>query len=264
MLGSARERAREADVLRLGLEEIEAVDPQAGEDEALATEETRLGFADTLRTAAETAREALSSDRDAPDALGAVTAARRALESVREHDPEAASLADRVAEVSYLLADVAADVASYSTGLETDPARLAAVSERRAALTALTRKYGETAEQVLEWARASSQRLLGLDGSDDRVAELRAERTELRRVLADQAARLTAMRADAGERLAGTVTEELHQLSMPHARFRVRAGPRGGRARARDRRRRVALTARPASTTSSCSWPPTTARSRAR
>ena len=50
VLGSARERAREADVLRLGLEEIEAVDPQPGEEESLATEESRLGFADTLRT----------------------------------------------------------------------------------------------------------------------------------------------------------------------------------------------------------------------
>ena len=36
--------------------------------------------------------------------------------------------------------------------LETDPARLAAVSERRAALTALTRKYGETVDEVLAWA----------------------------------------------------------------------------------------------------------------
>ena len=126
-----------------------------GEEHALATEESRLGFADTLRTAAETAREALSSEQDAPDALGAVAAARRALESVREHDPEVAALADRVAEVSYLLADVAADVASYSTGVETDPARLAAVSERRAALTTLTRKYGETFDEVLEWARDS-------------------------------------------------------------------------------------------------------------
>ena len=168
MLGSARERAREADVLRLGLEEIEAVDPQPGEEQSLATEESRLGFADTLRTAAETAREALSSDQDAPDALGAVAGARRALESVREHDPEVASLADRVAEVSYLLADVAADVASYSTGVETDPARLAAVSERRAALTALTRKYGETVDEVLEWSRAAAERLMSLDGSDER------------------------------------------------------------------------------------------------
>ena len=115
VLGSARERAREADVLRLGLEEIEAVDPQPGEEQSLATEESRLGFADTLRTAAETAREALSVRPGRPRRAGAMAAARRALESVREHDPEVAALADRVAEVSYLLVDVAADVASYST-----------------------------------------------------------------------------------------------------------------------------------------------------
>ncbi len=221
VLGSARERAREADLLRLGLEEVEAVDPQPGEDESLAAEENRLGHADTLRTAAEEAREALSSDQDAPDALGALAAARRHLEGVREHDPEAAALADRVAEVSYLLADVAADVASYSSGVDTDPARLAAVSERRAALTALTRKYGETPEQVLEWARTSSLRLLELDGSDDRVAELREERTGLRARLAERAGRLSGLRHDAGERLATSVTGELHQLSMPHARFEV-------------------------------------------
>ena len=221
VLGSARERAREADVLRLGLEEIEAVDPQPGEEESLSIEESRLGFADTIRTAVETAREALSSDQDAPDALGAVAAARRALESVREHDPEVASLADRVAEVSYLLADVAADVASYAAGIDTDPARLAAVSERRAALTVLTRKYGETVAEVLEWSRVSAQRLMNLDGSDERIAELRAARERLRAELAADAAELSRLRAEAAQRLSSTVTGELHSLSMPHARFTV-------------------------------------------
>jgi DNA repair protein RecN (Recombination protein N) len=222
VLGSARERAREADVLRLGLEEIEAVDPQGGEEQSLATEESRLGFADTLRTAAETAREALSSDEESVDALGAVAAARRALESVREHDPEVAALTERVAEVSYLLADVAADVASYSTSVETDPARLAVVSERRAALTALIRKYGETVDEVLEWSQSAAERLLGLDGSDERIAELRAEREDLRRTLATEATELTRLRKKAGARLSKTVTAELHSLSMPHARFDVR------------------------------------------
>ncbi|WP_445259298.1 DNA repair protein RecN [Nocardioides aurantiacus] len=221
VLGSARERAREADLLRLGLEEVEALDPVAGEDDDLAAEEARLGYADTLREGAEVAREALSSDQDAPDALGAVSAARRALEGVREHDPEAASLADRVAELSYLLADVAADVASYATGLDTDPARLAVVSERRAALTGLTRKYGETVAEVLEWARQASQRLLLLDGSDDRVEELRSERLALRERLAADAAAMTGHRAEAAARLGGSVTSELGALSMPHARLEV-------------------------------------------
>ena len=217
---SARERAREADLLRFGLGEVEAVDPRAGEEASLAADEARLGFADTLRTAAEQAREFLSAD-EGPDALGTVSAARRLLDSVRDHDPEVAGLADRLAEVSYLLSDVAADVSSYASGLETDPARLAAVSERRAALVALTRKYGETVEDVLAWAEHAAARLLDLDGTDERIAALTARREALRAELADAGAALSRERAKAALRLGRVVTSELTSLAMPHADLRV-------------------------------------------
>ncbi|GGU32876.1 DNA repair protein RecN [Nocardioides albus] len=218
----ARERAQEADLLRFGLGEIEAVSPEAGEDVTLAQEEEKLGYADTLRTAAEQAREALSSeDIDSPDALGAVSVARQALDSVRDHDPDAAALAERLAEVTYLLSDVAADVASYATGVETDPARLAVVSERRAALTALTRKYGETIDEVLAWSETGAKRLLELDSDDDRIEELKNERTRLRADLADAGAMLSTARTDAAGALAEAVSDELTGLAMPHARLVV-------------------------------------------
>jgi DNA repair protein RecN (Recombination protein N) len=187
----------------------------------LAAEETRLGFADTLRTAAEQAREVLSSEEGSPDALGATSAARRLLEGVRQHDPEAAALADRLAELTYVLSDLAADVASYASAIETDPARLAAVSERRAALTALTRKYGDTIEEVLAWSEQSARRLLELDGTDERIAALAQERTELREQLAVLAEALSAARAAAATKLAEEVTAELALLSMPHARLSI-------------------------------------------
>ena len=214
---TARERAREADLLRFGLEEIEAVSPQPGEDAQLAAEESRLGFADTLRTAAEQAREALSAEHGGPDALGATGAARTHLEGVREHDTEAAELADRLAEVSYLLSDVAADVASYASRLETDPARLAAVSERRAQLIALTRKYGDTIDEVLAWSEQSAKRLLDLDHTDERVAELREQRARLRAELAEAAGTLSEARRRTAEALGEAVTAELGLLAMPHA-----------------------------------------------
>ena len=226
VVASARERAREADLLRFGLSEIEAVDPQPGEDAELAAEESRLGFADTLRTAAETAREALSSEQGAPDALGTASTARAALEGVREHDAEAGELADRLAEVTYLLSDAAADVASYAARLETDPSRLAAVSDRRAALTGLTRKYGDTVADVLAWAEASSARLLELDGTDERVESLRSEQEALRTELGNLAARLSEARAEAAGRLAAEVTAELALLAMPDARLEVQVAQR--------------------------------------
>lgn len=221
VVASARERAREADLLRFGLGEIEAVDPKPGEDAQLAADEARLGYAEELRTAAEGAREALSSESGDPDALAAASAARTLLESVRAHDQEAGALADRLAEITYLLSDLAADVASYAAGVDADPARLAGVSERRAALTALTRKYGETVEDVLGWAETSAARLLDLDGTDERIEALRGEQASLRAELADVAGRLSAARTEAAGRLAEEVTAELGLLAMPHARLRI-------------------------------------------
>lgn len=221
VVASARERAREADLLRFGLGEVESVAPLPGEDAALAAEESRLGFADTLRTAAAQARECLSAEEGGADALGAVSSARRLLDGVREHDPEVAGLADRLAEVSYLLADVAADVSAYSTGVDTDPVRLAHVSERRAALTTLTRKYGETIDDVLSWAADASQRLTELDGTDQRIDELRALTADLRADLGVAAAQLSRLRSGAATRLGEVVSEELAALAMPDAQVNV-------------------------------------------
>ncbi len=218
---TARERAREADLLRFGLGEVEGVDPEPGEDTALAAEEARLGFADTLRTAAQQARECLSAEEGGPDALGTTSAARKLLDGVRVHDPEAAALADRLAEVSYLLSDVAADVSSYASGLDTDPARLAAVSDRRAALTGLTRKYGETIDEVLAWAKEASRRLLDLDYTDEHIEELRRRRETLRGELAQLGGGLSDARRKAGTRLAKAVTGELTSLAMPHAELTI-------------------------------------------
>jgi DNA repair protein RecN (Recombination protein N) len=223
---SARERAREADVLRFGLGEVEAVSPSSGEDVELAAEESRLGFADTLRAAAEGARESLSSeDSSATDALSTTSAARTWLDGVREHDAEAGELADRLAEITYLLSDVAADVASYAARLETDPQRLAAVSERRAALTALTRKYGDTIDEVLAWAETSAARLLDLDGTDERIEHLRVDQERLRVEVTAAAAELTAARTVAAGTLGAQVTEELALLAMPDARLEIAVTP---------------------------------------
>ncbi|MEO6510772.1 MAG: DNA repair protein RecN [Nocardioides sp.] len=218
---AARERAREADLLRFGLDEIAAVEPLPGEDTELAAEEARLGFADTLRGAAERAREALSSEAGDPDALAAAAEARTSLESVREHDTEAGELADRMAELTYLLSDLAADVASYAARLETDPTRLANVSDRRAALTALTRKYGDTIAEVLAWSEQSSARLLDLDDTDGRIDRLRGEVATLRTDLGSTAAALTKARTNAAKELGVQVSAELTLLAMPDARLTV-------------------------------------------
>lgn len=217
----ARERAQEADLLRFGLDEIAAVEPLPGEDAELAAEAERLGHAESLASAAQAAHAALAGNPEDPEGIDAntlVAGAHRALESVRAHDPALGALAERIGELGILLADVAGELAGYADDLDADPLRLAAVEERRAALTQLTRKYGESVDSVLQWSQQSSARLLELDGDDERIAELTAERDGLRTELSQLAQALTDARVEAASRFASDVTAELASLAMPHAR----------------------------------------------
>ncbi|MFG2667098.1 DNA repair protein RecN [Streptomyces sp. NPDC048387] len=220
----ARERAQEADLLRFGLDEVAAVEPLPGEDAELAAEAERLGHAEALASAAQAAHAALAGDVEDPEGVDAntlVAGAHRALESVRAHDPVLGALADRIAELGILLGDVAGELAGYAGDLDADPLRLAAVEERRAALTQLTRKYGDSVDSVLEWARTGSARLLELEGDDDRIGELTAERDALLAELSQLAQALTDARTEAAERFASAVTAELASLAMPHARVTI-------------------------------------------
>ncbi|AZQ70974.1 DNA repair protein RecN [Streptomyces luteoverticillatus] len=217
----ARERAQEADLLRFGLDEIAATEPLPGEDAELAAEAERLGHAESLASAATAAHAALAGDPEDPEGVDAgtlVAGAHRALAAVRAHDPALAALADRLGELGILLADVAGELASYASGLDADPRRLATVEERRASLAHLTRKYGEDIAGVLAWARTSADRLAELDGDDDRIGELTAERDALRAELGGLAQELTDARTEAAKRFADAVTAELASLAMPHAR----------------------------------------------
>ena len=232
-----RERVAEAEMLRRGLAEVEAVAPVAGEDATLLAEEEKLANADALNAAATMAHEALLGDPAAAsvdggsDAVTLLGVAGRALEPVRAHDPVLAGLADRLAEATYLISDVAAELASYTDALDSDPARLAAVQERRAALGKLVRAYGSAAygsaagggaggsgdlAAVLDWAKQAGSRLAELEGDNDKIAALAAEESELASQVNSLAAQLTALRLAAAERFASEVTAELTALAMPH------------------------------------------------
>ena len=231
----AMARAREADMLRFGLDEIDTVTPQPGEDDALASEQAKLMDLDELRRLAGESHEALSGseiDYDAPSVVSLTGTARKQLADLADRDPAAAQLSARATELGMLATDLAAEVAGYLDDLVADPARLEAVGERRQQLAGLTRKYGATIDEVLAWAASSAARLADLDGSDDRIVALRARIAELDALLASDAAAISRARHAAAGELADAVKLELAALAMPHAELRfdvsdAQLGPHG-------------------------------------
>lgn len=223
---NARRLAQEADLLRHGLAEIEAVDPQPGEDRELVGQARRMAEADDLRAAAESAHLALSGtdDGEAPGAVGLAGQAKGLVEG--SGDPALEELGPRLTEAVAVLADVAAELSGYLDRLDADPELLSRVLTRQAELKALTRKYAADTDGVLAWAATARERLSGLDTSDEALAELSARRDALAGELAGHAAAVTAARTAAASRLAEATTAELAGLAMKDATLQVGVQPR--------------------------------------
>jgi DNA repair protein RecN (Recombination protein N) len=216
----AQSRVREIDLLRFGLEEIERIGPGPAEDVALAAEALRLQSADDLRDSAHSAVQALAGPEDeAGGALAMLYAARKAFESAVSRDSAAAPLGDRLTAASYQLTDLTADLVRYLEGLDSQPGRLEQIAERRAQLSTLTRKYGTTCAEVLQWAADSAVRLTDLEQSDERIATLTERVEQLSAELTSLAAEIGAARREAATRFSELVRVELSALAMPHARL---------------------------------------------
>jgi len=218
----ARELAQEADRLKFALNEIDTVDPQPGEDDALVADVLRLSELDTLREAAATARAALSADdadglgQSATDSLGK---ARAALEST--DDATLGALAGQIGEALTVAADAARELGGFLDELPVDASALESKLARQAQLRTLTRKYAADIDGVLRWAHESRERLAQLDVSEEAVTALERRADELARQLCEAAIDLGKLRRKAAKRLANEVTAELSGLAMADAEFTI-------------------------------------------
>lgn len=214
-------RVAEADAIRAELEDLEAVDPQPGEQDALAALAHRLEHSEGLRMQLAEARGALSNEDDAPDALTLAGHARRLVERAAGDDASLADALDLLVQADALLLEASASIVRALDDLERPERSLDEVQERRAALTALERRLGRSLDEALEAAPAAALRLVELEGDDAELARLDAEEARHLDAATAVADRLSALRQEAARHLEQAVGAELRALAMPDARLVV-------------------------------------------
>ena len=220
MKSVSSERENEISDLEAFLKGWSTLKPVRGEFASTSDEISRLSSVEDLRLAAEAAVNATNSEESG--ALSLLGMAKRSLEAARGRDSKLDSISDLLAESYYALDEASRDLASYLSSLEADPRKLDELQERKSALSAFVKKWGdagEVDEELVELAaRAKSGResIEDLRGGDDRIAEIEAELAKIKKQLLVNAAALTKSRVNAATALSHEVSLELRELSMPH------------------------------------------------
>lgn len=214
-----KETAQRIDLLTYQYKEITDAALTKNEEEKLTEERKRLIYGEKLMRQGEGAYQALTGENKTLDWLGI---AMRHLEEVAEIEPILKEKFQQVEEAFFLLEEVSRDLRIYLDDLDIDEGRLATVEERLHQIQQLKRKYGDSIEAILEYAATIEKDLERLVNKESLMEKYEKELTLLRDQLRQLGRELTKIRREVAEHLSSSIHEELKELYLDQAKFRVK------------------------------------------
>ncbi|MGT2832621.1 DNA repair protein RecN [Streptococcus halotolerans] len=214
-----REHKARIEMLEFQMAEIEAAALKSGEDDKLVQERDKLmnhkQIADTLTNAY------TMLDNEEMSSLSNVRSAMNDLMTLEEFDPDYKELSLHLSESYYVLEDVTKQLGDLVDHLDFDAGRLLAVEARLDILNTITRKYGGSVDDVLEYLDNITKEYNLLTGNDGSSESLEKDLRRLEKDLLVAAAKLSETRHDIALSLEQEIKAELRELYMEKADFRV-------------------------------------------
>ena len=213
-----QEKARRIDLLTYQIDELEQAEITAGEWDELNERKTLFNNSQRVIDSLNTAYEVLKCDNGGIDC---VSQAASELERAGQYMDSVNETAQKIADMRYELEDAAEIIRDSLSELDFDESELDEIEERLDLLYRLSRKYGQTEEDMLSYLEKAKAELESISFSEERQKIL-LEKEQKAFVEAEKlAAELTAVRLNFGRQLSDAICAELEFLDMPNVRFAV-------------------------------------------
>jgi len=214
-----RQANQARDLLMFQRNEIAAVEPEAGEDVALAHEELILRNAELLFEKSNALQEQLYN-RDGAVAE-VLRAAEKQLDDLQQIDSDFGSLRSECENARIIVDDIANALQKYAGDITFDAERLESIRQRLALLNGLKKKYGGSLDAVLVHQKKVNSELLMLENLTEAIEQSHIRMEEQRQELGKLAVMASDNRRAAAAKLSELVTKELAQLGMEKAEFKI-------------------------------------------
>ena len=214
---------RELDLLRHQVNEIEAAQLKADEEDDLLA---RYTMASNSRRLLELSTAALGRLVEAEDAaIGRLNEVGKVLRDLERVDPGAARFSDSLQRGLSELDDLAASLQRYAEDLDLEPAQLAELEVRVSLFETLKRKYGAAIADVIAFGESAAARLQKIESRGEELARLDREIAAAHAVMLDAGAKLSAKRQAAAPKLSASVVSHLRDLGFKKSEFTAALAP---------------------------------------
>lgn len=210
-----QDRERRIDLLKYQIDEIESAEPEPGELEQLEARRRLLNNGERIKNGVGRSYAALTGDEE-EGILSRLSEICGELEDLSSLHPDLEPIAERMQSSYEELNDCHYELRSVYDDLEFDPEEIEQVEERFELLRSLSRKYGDTIEEILEFCENSRRELEELLSYDINKERLEAEYTQAKAELEESAQRLTDARKKAANDFSEAVMNEMRYLDMPN------------------------------------------------
>ena len=219
--GDKESIARKRDILSYQIDEIEKAEIDPGEWERLKERRNELQNFEKIQAGLYGAYEALNGGDSYHGAVEMVSGAFRELSSVASFSQSLQELSQKLGDLYYELQDVADTVRDSVDEDGFSAAELEAVENRISLIYNLSKKYGETEEDILNFLENAKKELDDISFSDEKLIELKEEVKIQEQKTIKLAKKLSDLRKKTAKDFSHKVCAELKYLDMPHIQFVV-------------------------------------------
>lgn len=213
-----QQMAHRLDLIQFQLEEIRKADLKIDEEQELTEERLKISNFEKIYKALGDAYRSLRDDRGG---LDQVRNAMSQMESISDLDTSYQENYDTIANSYYLLEEVSYQLREKLDMMEYDPNRLDEIETRLNEIRMLKRKYGNTVEEILEYADKIEEEVFTIENKDVHVETTKKKLKELEQIIVKEATVLSGLRRDLAERLTNAIHQELKELYMEKTKFEV-------------------------------------------
>jgi DNA repair protein RecN (Recombination protein N) len=214
------DRDAKLDLIRFQLSELNELALEPGEVQTLIAERALLGNVDRVLEGISVAL-LQSIDADGGGAHSQIVGARQAIETIAEHDPALADIAERLAAAEIELKEACTDLARYRDKVALDPKRLEDVTERLDRIRRLARRHRVDDTELIAVVSDLEAELAEFESGSNSLEALGERASSAKKLYIELATTLSAKRQSHAATLSYEVSEQLKQLGMPHGEFVV-------------------------------------------